>query len=559
MISASERLSLRDYALLAVLAFAMFLPGFSSLPPVDRDESRYVVASTQMIDSRDFVDIRFQEGPRYLQPAGVYWLQSASAALFTSPEARAVWAYRVPSLLAAIAAALMTAGFAAALFGRLPGLAAGAVLAASFSLGFEARIAKIDATLLAAVTLAQVSLLTVYLDRAARPKATAAVFWAALGAGMMLKGPIILIVSGTTIAALCLWDRNAGWLKRLHAAWGVGLMLLIVLPWYVAIGVVSDGYFYERSVGKNLFGKVATGQQAHGGPPGYHLALFPLMFWPGSLFAALAIPFVWLNRARPEVRFLVAWIAPTWIVYEIVATKLPHYVLPTYPAIAALAAAALFAPRAFAPGRWWKVGAAVFGLVWLLGALIFAALGPVAFQQFEGSVDPLALTMGALAAILSVATLWFAFRGPPVRALGAALGAALCAWMGIWGFTAPRLDSVWMSPRIVEAAQAAAPCPDGPLATTPYHEPSLVFLWGYDRTRLANDPRQAADMLAQDRACGLALVDQDGLGAFEARAAEIGLPVEVAGSVAGRNYSDGRELDLTIFRATRRPVTAAPR
>lgn len=548
MISAAERPSLRDYALLAMLAFALFLPGFATLPPVDRDESRYVVASTQMADSHDFVDIRFQDGPRYLQPAGIYWLQSASAAVFTSPEARAVWAYRLPSLLAAIAAALMTAGFAAALFGRLPGLAAGALLAASFSLGFEARIAKIDAALLATVTLAQIALLAIYLDRAVRPKATAAVFWAALGAGMMLKGPIILIVAATTIAALCLWDRKTAWLKRLHAAWGVPLMLLIVLPWYVAIGVVSDGYFYERSVGKNLIGKVATGQQAHGGPPGYHLALFPLMFWPGSLFAALAIPFVWLNRARPEIRFLVAWIVPTWIVYELVATKLPHYVLPTYPAIAALAAAALFAPRAFQPGRWWKAAAALFGLVWLSAALLLAALGPVAFQQFMGNIDPLALTMGALAAILSVATLWFAFSGPPVRALGAALGAALCAWLGVWGFTAPRLDSVWMSPRIVEAAKAASTCETGTLATTPYHEPSLVFLWGYDRTRLAVDPRQAAEMLAEDRNCGLALVDREGLAAFEARAAELDLPLRTVGAVAGRNYSDGRELELTLYR-----------
>ena len=152
----------------------------------------------------------------------------------------------------------------------------------------------------------------------------------------MLKGPIILLVVLGTVLLLVVSERRAAWLRQLRPGWGVPLMLAVVLPWLIAIGIASDGTFFEIAIGKSLLGKVATGQQAHGAPPGYYLAAFPLTFWPGSLFAALAVPFAWARRREPAVRFCLCWIAPTWLVFELVATKLPHYVLPTYPAIACL-------------------------------------------------------------------------------------------------------------------------------------------------------------------------------------------------------------------------------
>ena len=76
---------LRPYLLLVLLSAALFVPGQSGLPPSDRDESRYLQSTTQMFETGNFVDIRFQDQPRYLQPAGIYWLQAASVALFSKP------------------------------------------------------------------------------------------------------------------------------------------------------------------------------------------------------------------------------------------------------------------------------------------------------------------------------------------------------------------------------------------------------------------------------------------------------------------------------------------
>ena len=108
------RLRPLDLVMLALAAMAMMLPGLTRLPPVDRDESRYAQATTQMLETHDFVDVRFQDHARYLQPAGVYWLQAASVAAFSKPQARAIWAYRLPSQAAAVLAVLLSAAGAGA-------------------------------------------------------------------------------------------------------------------------------------------------------------------------------------------------------------------------------------------------------------------------------------------------------------------------------------------------------------------------------------------------------------------------------------------------------------
>jgi 4-amino-4-deoxy-L-arabinose transferase-like glycosyltransferase len=546
-LSEPKRLSLRDYLIMFVCALVVLAPGISRVPPTDRDESRYAVASTQMLTSGDFVDIRFQDEPRYLQPAGIYWLQAASVAALSSPEARGIWAYRVPSLLGALIAVLLTGAVGAMLFGRSAGLAAAALLAASFSLGFEARAAKIDAALLASITAAQLALMRIYLEPAG-PRWRAGLFWAALGAGLMLKGPIIVIVVGATIIALLIWDRRAAWLKGLHAGWGFPLLLLIVLPWFIAIGVISDGAFYARSVGKNLLGKVGASQQSHAGPPGYHLAAFPFAFWPGSLFAAAALVFAWRRRAEPGVRFLIAWIGPAWLIFEAVATKLPHYVLPTYPAIACLAAGAL-AAREPAGGRWLAALGVAWALLWLIASGVLAALAPAALWTVEHRIDAAVIAVAALAFALSLAALYFYAKGRVWRAVGAAaLGGAL-VWVNVFALVLPALDDFWMTPKIVRAARAAAPCADTQLISNPYHEPSLVFLYGPERTRLVASPGEAAAALAADRACALALIGANEREAFLRTARAQAVPVRVVGSIAGTNYSYGSALELTLYAA----------
>lgn len=280
-----QPLSLKALLLLGLAAFLLFLPGRAVTPPFDRDEPRYMEATAQMLESHNFVDVRFQDKPRYLQPAGIYWLEAAAVSITGMQHQRVVWPYRIPSLLAMSGAVVLTALIGSMLFGASAGLGAGLLFMASVLVAAESRMATIDSCLLLTVLLAQLALTGALRDRqqgVATPIKRALLYWGAIGCGLMLKGPVILIPSLATPLVLGMLERDFGLWRRMRPAWGWLLSAAILVPWCVAIGVVSHGEFFRNAVGTNFLGKVASGQQAHGLPPGYHLLVFLLAFWPGS-------------------------------------------------------------------------------------------------------------------------------------------------------------------------------------------------------------------------------------------------------------------------------------
>ena len=550
MSAAGHKMGWKHWLALLVLSGLVLLPGIGSIPPVDRDESRYAVATSQMLASGDFIDIRFQEEQRYLQPAGIYWLQSMAVAVTGTADERAIWAHRIPSFLGILAAVAMTAAIASSLFGRTAGIGAGLLVATAFAVGFEARIAKTDAVLLATITAAHLALMRIYLQPSGhwwRP----ALFWSALGAGMMIKGPIILLFVGLALAALLVWDRKAGWLTGLKPLWGVPLFLAVALPWYIAIGIVSDGAFYAEAVGDSLMGKVGESQQSHAGPPGYYLSLFTLTFWPGSLFAVFAGWWAWTHRQEAAVRYLICWIVPAWIAYELIATKLPHYVMPTYPALACLAVAAVFAPGEGKAPLWLRIAAGLYAAVWLAASGLVAALAPAGLHWAEGVIAPGLVVAGVLVFITAALALGLYLTGRRPAALASGLVAGGLAVITVYGGTLPRLETLWLTPRIVAAVEMHAACTPTHLVTSAFREPSLVYRHGSYDTVLAASPADAADRMAADPDCSLALIDASEADLFLARAEALDLVLAPLETIEGQNYSNGDEMQLTLYRAGR--------
>src|SRR3982750_2257674 len=119
----------RAIAFLTICGLLFFLPGFVNIPPIDRDETRFAQATKQMVETGDYVDIRFQDDVRYKKPVGIYWLQAVAietASALGLPRAQLrIWLYRMPSLFGAIGAVLLTYWAALAFVTRR-----GAVLAA---------------------------------------------------------------------------------------------------------------------------------------------------------------------------------------------------------------------------------------------------------------------------------------------------------------------------------------------------------------------------------------------------------------------------------------------
>src|ERR1700741_461621 len=97
----------RPILVLFIVCFVAWFPGLFTLPPLDRDESRFAQATKQMLETGDFVDIRFGGGPRYKKPAGIHWLQSIPTALFNNDARTEIWTYRVPSFIGAFVALVL--------------------------------------------------------------------------------------------------------------------------------------------------------------------------------------------------------------------------------------------------------------------------------------------------------------------------------------------------------------------------------------------------------------------------------------------------------------------
>src|SRR5207244_7255589 len=133
---------------LVLCGIVLFLPGFFTIPAIDRDEARFAQATKQMVESGDFVDIRFQDEVRYKKPVGIYWLQAAvvkTATALGMPNAQGtIWLYRIPSLIGAIGAVLLTYWTALSFVSRRAALLAGLMMATSILLGVEARLPKTD-------------------------------------------------------------------------------------------------------------------------------------------------------------------------------------------------------------------------------------------------------------------------------------------------------------------------------------------------------------------------------------------------------------------------------
>ena len=206
-----------------------------------------------------------------------------------------------------------------------------------------------------------------------------------------------------------------------------------------------------------MLAKVGGAREAHGAPPGAYLFAALVTLWPLAPLAMLAVPATWRHRREDATAFLLAWLVPSWLVFEAVPTKLPHYVLPLYPAVALLVALAAQRGGATLQGIWRKAAA-----VWILFAALIAIAIPVATFIYGERADQWGT---AIALAATGAALWGVLRlgrgrtGAPVAS---AVAASLLVAVAAYGFTIPRLTAFQLltpTPRhaVAVALRAAGP------------------------------------------------------------------------------------------------------
>jgi 4-amino-4-deoxy-L-arabinose transferase-like glycosyltransferase len=522
-------------AALVLLCLAVYLPGFFALPPVDRDESRFAQASRQMFEAAAWPLTRLdlardadgtprgahsggwaipmvQDRPRLNKPPLIYWLQASCAWVCTrgEPGLDAIWMYRIPSLTAAILAVLITWRWGCSMFHGVAAWTGAALLALCPVMFWEARQARADMVLVAVTAAACWMLWECWRAGQRGPTlGTAAALWIALALGVLVKGPMTPLVIALAVLTLGAVTHRWRWTLRLRPGLGLLLLAAMVAPWVWMVGERVGWHTYLAIVHREVLGRSLEGQEGHAGPPGYHLLVAAVMFWPGVLYAGVGLwrgaalglrgdvgtghgwsrARRWLRTLSPARRpelFLLCLIVPTWIVMEVVSTKLPHYTMPVYPALALLAGRAVWSARTarVMRARWvaWAAGAwslLPLGLCVLGAGLVVLTTGKGATGSLGAEMSRGAAVGAGVGALLGLAGYW-AFKSlrlirrgdyPALLRTGALVGAL--ALMGV-GWALPRVRILWVTTSLARAARQIDPA--RPVAVVSPHEDSTIFI-----------------------------------------------------------------------------------
>ena len=363
------------------------------------------------------------------KPPLAFWL-GAAAMKVLGPTALAA---RLPTGLSHLAAVLAVYFNGRLLRGGRAGFRAGAALATAPLALALAHTARMDALLVALVTIVFLAILRLAYG-AGRPWAWTLVLGVAAGLGLLTKGPEAVAIPAAACGVVLVLARGVGRLRWSHVAAAAAVALAVAAPWYVYMHLrypamadgSSEGFLYEF-LWRQHFGRAMTGEYGHrGGPPGTLLGVTLGGFLPWTVFLPAAIAGLarqgWRERrTQPAVLLLLAWAAVVVGAFSLTKTQMVHYVAPAFPALA-LVAGAYLADRLGAAGRdrWLRAGLAATVVMGFL-----AAAGVTAYLVREdllirGGVWPAVLAAVVAAGLVSV-----------VRDRRAAAVIMLVAWLVI--------------------------------------------------------------------------------------------------------------------------------
>ncbi|MDR4460662.1 MAG: glycosyltransferase family 39 protein [Nitrospirales bacterium] len=374
--------------LLGVDGGTLFGPDLGALGLTDRDEGSNAEAAREMLETGDWISPTLNYEPRYAKPAFVYWLISGSYALFGINE----FAARLPSALSGLCLLLLQFVFVRRWAGPMVALYASCMLLLNLEFLGINRMVLTDPELVVFTTLAGYSFWHALHHEQAK-RWLFAVFYLAMGCGMLVKGPVGIIIPLVGVVPYLTLTRQWGtfW-QRGFPLIGFLLVAVVAAPWYVMMFHIH-GDAYWAAAQANTTGRFMSPMEGHGGTLLFYVPVLLIGFFPWSACLPSACYHAlkrWKSFWRgqdPATQeqylecFLSLWVVGLLLFFTLSATRLPHYIYPLFPAAALLVA------------LWWRrflteetpVGLTastriLIGVGYLLGiAMMFV---PAVFQLF---------------------------------------------------------------------------------------------------------------------------------------------------------------------------------
>jgi 4-amino-4-deoxy-L-arabinose transferase-like glycosyltransferase len=492
------------YLLLIALWAVVCLPNLGGPSLWDIDEGNNAECFREMRSSGNLIVPTFNYALREDKPALLYWCQIASAELFGVNETAA----RFPSALAALLAILAVYELGRQMFATRTALLAGVILATSVGLLGAAHFANPDALLLCFSTL----LLTLFWHdyrRSSEGRGRGWLIGAAIAAGLavLAKGPVGLVLPAGVILLFLAWQRQLSRLWDVRLPGMILVFLLVAAPWYVWVGVETKGAWLKGFLQNHNVGRALNPMEGHSGPPWYYLIVLLAGLAPWSIFLGPTLWHTWRrlrategasDSERSAIRFLIAYFAVFFVFFSLVRTKLPNYILPSYPALVLLTAHLLERWRRGEVGLpAWLLRASLACLallgVGLAGGLVVAS-GWLDLRVLRGRAFPDLVSWAwlGMVPVLGAATgAWLLRRGQRGGMIASVAGCAvlLAVLLAGWGLQA--MEPYKAARALAQGLPADQVQRDVRVATYGYFQPSLVFYCRREVQRFASEGQAA--------------------------------------------------------------------
>jgi 4-amino-4-deoxy-L-arabinose transferase-like glycosyltransferase len=448
--------------LVLVLGFGalnFFLLG--GTPLANPDEARYAQIPREMIEAGDWVIGRLNGVPYLEKPPLVYWMIGLCHRLFGPGE----WSMRLTPALSGLAGVLLVYAATRRLHSRTAGIAAAVVLGTSLLHFGLSRVLLLDIVLSLWLSAALFCfILGVREPAGARRRWLFYGMYAAAALATLTKGLIGFLIPG---AVMFLWLLVFNQWRRLRPFYlpsGLLLFLAIALPWHVVAAQRHPDWvqFYLVREHWERFTQPGHGRTE---PWWFFVAVLVAGFFPwiGFLGGAVrdAVAGGWKRRGEnAEAWFLVTWALFIFLFFSKSQSKLIPYLLPIFPALAALVGTWLArcrgdggAPRLRVGFRVFAFGCGVLGV-----ALVVAVLKPGLIPPVENpsALTPPGLAMGAVLLTGGVMAPWW-LRLQGVKAGLAALLATIVAFQLLLALVAPSIQRISTKPLALVARERVQP------------------------------------------------------------------------------------------------------
>lgn len=358
------------------LAFLSF--GIWAYPFLSPDEPRYAETAREMLENSQFIVPYCDYLPRFDKPILFYWLEVLSFKIFGINE----FAARFPSSLAG--ALIVSSAYALGSFYNY-GFIAAMISMTSFALFVMSKMAITDMCLSALICLA----LTEFFLKYKQSKKFSLWIGFFTGLAVLCKGPVGIILPLLIIIIFLIKEKfSLGKKHLLQMLANIGIFLILVLPWYIAVDKATQGAFTQAFFLGHNFLRYTQIHTGHNGPWYFYILVIALGFLPWTLFVPNALKHS-LHAAREDSqlqKFCIVWILSVFVFYTLSRTKLPTYILP------------VFLPLSLLMAKWWletKLSSKLFLLVIASYLLISCTCLPYFFlkqdygsKKFIQSLDP---------------------------------------------------------------------------------------------------------------------------------------------------------------------------